>query len=598
MSVARPVLTFVVGVTGHRSARLKHEHQTRIEDQLSDVFRDIEDACCKQLERQRDLYAPARPQMVLLSGLADGTDALAVQQCPQAWSIAGLLPSPQDEYERALKATAPAGRGEEVQVDFAGALRRCSRVTVLPRPRLEDDKGLVRSRDLLLRQIDVLVAVWDGGTRDGLPGGTADTVEHATQAGIPVIWIAADRPQRPWVISRVGDLTRDTPMADATSGPISDLVRQALAISRSSVRLPEPWHIKHHGSDAAVRLNDFLGESVSPPDDDAKRSWETFLSEVPDENGFRSRLAEVLLPRCLAADTLARRYGRRYRLAYVSAYLLSSLAVLVALSSLVLQDGEHTQIPEREKWLVATELLIVASIVMVVWLGRWQRWHDRWLDYRALAEILRHLRFLSLFGQYEKSSYAEAAARPGGDWLLWYFRATMRELGLPPGNLGPEYQRKILNATVSAELEPQIRYHATSLKRHRMRDLSLHWTGNICFIGALVLLLPFLGALLVADHLEGLAAAARWIPAATALLPALGAAVTGIRFTGEFEGAAERSAKTGAQLDLLHDTYDIALERLDFDLSAGVLFENARIMAADINGWTSLYSRKPLTLPG
>jgi len=601
MTVARPALTFVVGVTGHRSARLKEEHKKRLQDQFLDVFRAIEDECRKQLEQQPDLYAPTRPQMVLLSSLADGTDALAVEQCPETWAIAGLLPSPQDEYEHVLKTTAPAGCGERAAGEFAKALRRCGGVTILPRPLLDDDKGLVRSRDVLLRQIDVLVAVWDGSPHVGLPGGTADTVEHATETGIPVIWIAADRPQRPWVISRVGDVERDTPMADATSGPIADLVRQALAISRSAHREREPWHIKHHALDAADRLNDFLSESIPTIDKGKRQSWDRFLSELP-ENKFKSRLVDVLLPRCLATDALARRYGRRYRLAYVSVYLLSSLAVAVALSSFLLHDNSHEAIPASELWLVGIELLIVASIVVIVWLGQAQRWHDRWLDYRALAEILRHLRFLSLVGQYEKSSYIEAAARPGADWLLWYFRATMRELGLPSGNLGPEYQRKILSATVAAELEPQIRYHAANLRMHRVWEHILHRSGNVVTALALALLLGFLVALSIGKQFTVwtgfLTSAARWIAAATAFLPSLGAAVTGIRFTGEFEGAAERSARTGAQLDLLQETYDVALERLDFDLSAGVLFESARIMAFDISGWTSLYSRKPLTLPG
>lgn len=42
----------------------------------------------------------------------------------------------------------------------------------------------------------------------------------------------------------------------------------------------------------------------------------------------------------------------------------------------------------------------------------------------------------------------------------------------------------------------------------------------------------------------------------------------------------------------------LAFDRLDFDMTADVLFEGAHVMAADINGWTTLYSRKHLTLPG
>jgi hypothetical protein len=126
--------------------------------------------------------------------------------------------------------------------------------------------------------------------------------------------------------------------------------------------------------------------------------------------------------------------------------------------------------------------------------------------------------------------------------------------------------------------------------------------GDICFGAALVILLLFLGTSSISVYAPliapKLAKIAPYVTAITAFLPALGAAFAGIRFTGDFEGSAERSAQTGAQLDLLRQRYVLAVDRLDFDMSADVIFESARIMAADINGWTTLYTRKHLTLPG
>lgn len=603
MTIPKPVLTFVVGVTGHRSARLGPEHRQRIAQQLADVLRNIEEECRKLLDEQRDLYsASAIPQLVLLSSLADGADAMAVRQCSQAWTIVGLLPAPANEYEAALRNSAPAGNGDVAVEEHVEARERAARVTVLPPPRPQDPKGLVRSRDLLLRQVDVLVAVWDGVSAGAPAGGTADTVDRASDAGIPIIWIAANRQLRPWVIRRVEDVARDTPMADATSGPIADLVRRELAVSRDHGESRAPWRASGHAPDAAQRLSDFLSEPA-PPQNNSGTSWSDFLPGIPDQDGLKTRLVQILLPRFLAADALAHHYGKRYRLAYVAAYLLSSLAVAAALASFVLYGGvHHTEVPPGEIRLAALELFVVGVIVAIVWRGQYKRWHDRWLDYRALAETLRHLRFLSPFGQYEKSAHFEAAARPGAGWMLWYFRATMRELGMPSGDLGPDYQRKVLLAIVPAELEMQIKYHTRNLKYLKLVDRSLHWLGNLCFAFAFGILVLFLGALLVTHDLpEWPARLASWAPkitAITAFLPALGAAFAGIRFTGDFDGGAERSAKTGAQLEQLRETYDLAQERLDFDTSAGVVFESARIMAADIGGWSSLYSRKHLTLPG
>ncbi len=604
MPIPKPVLTFVVGVTGHRSARLKDEHRNRIAQQLADVCGNIEAECQAQLDQNLDLYAEPQPRLQMISSLADGTDAMAVEQCPGTWTVAGILPLPEGDYVSLLRSTALPAQADQAIAEFTAARRRAARVATLPPLPAQDASELARSRDFLLRQIDLLVAVWDGSPPD-LPGGTADVVDCAAEAGIPIIWIAADRVQKAWAISSIDDANREGQMADATSGPIADIVRRELGVSGRHVPLREPWDVVSHDADPDQRLNEFLKEDFLAGSEDVTGAWAPFLAALPAQDEFSKRVQDILLPRFVAADALATHYGRRYRVAYICAYLLSACAVAAALASFLLPSGTHHEsVPIQEVCLATVEFILVALIVAIVSHGRRKRWHDRWLDYRALAETLRHLRFLGPLGQYEKRAYLESAARPGAAWMLWYFRATMRELGMPTGDLGPDYQRRVLNAIVASELESQIDYHVRNLKRLRRRHRMLHTLGDICFGSALLVLILFLGAWIVSVSGYGgalankLAVIAPFVTACTAFLPALGAAFAGIRFTGDFEGFAERSAQTGSQLDSLRQRYDFALDRLDFDISAGVVFESARIMAADINGWTSLYSRKHLTLPG
>jgi hypothetical protein len=336
---------------------------------------------------------------------------------------------------------------------------------------------------------------------------------------------------------------------------------------------------------------------------DVSRAWQGFLGALPDGGGFKARIERVLLPRFAAADALAGYYSHKYRSAYMLAYLFSAIAVSAAIGSFVFVGTNHPDaVPSLEIVFAVAEFFFVGLIVLIVTSGQVGRWHDRWLDYRALAEMLRHLRFLGLLGQYEKRAYLEAAARPSAGWVLWYFRATMRELGMPAGDLGPDYQRQILLAMMPAELDEQIEYHFNNMVALRDLHRGLHLSGNICFSAALVILVLFLVALGIAHDVPWIAQHlpkyASYITATTALLPAFGAALTGIRFTGDFEGFAERSAQTGSELEALMQRCDLALDRLDFDMTANVLFDSARIMAADINGWTTLYSRKHLTLPG
>ena len=625
MSIPKPVLTFVVGVTGHRSARLKEEHRARIAQQLGDVFKNIEAECRAELDRNKELYAEETPRLHLITSLADGTDAIAVQQCPAGWTTIGLLPCPAEIYADILGKTAGPHRAKEAVTEFTGARDSVTRIVTLPKGR-GNDNGFARACGLMLRQIDLLVAVWDKEPSGGA-GGTADVVAHALETGIPVVWIAADSIQKPWVIAHTADVAHETPMADATSGPIAEIIQRELAVgARRSLR-SGVWGRDEKGVSAERRLRDFFGERLrashrwvaydwikSLPhvrrcrfrkkldgEEDVRAAWKSFLDELPDGEGFKARIESVLLPRFAAADALASYYSHKYRSVYVLAYLLSVFAVASALASFVFVGAGHRDaVPKGEIVLAVAEFISVGLIVLIVWLGLRGRWHDRWLDYRALAEMLRHLRFLGLLGHYERRAYLESAARPSAGWVLWYFRATMRELGMPAGDLGPEYQRKVLRAVMAEELVGQIEYHEGNMHALRRLHRGLHVAGNFCFAAAFVILLLFLvacgtsyGFPWIAPHLARIAP---YVTACTALLPAFGAAFAGIRFTGDFEGFAERSAKTGSELEAIKEHCD--LDQLDFDTPANVLFESARIMAVDINGWTTLYSRKHLGLPG
>jgi hypothetical protein len=626
MSIPKPILTFAVGVTGHRSARLANTDRARIEQQIADVFSNIEAQCQAELDRSKEkVYAAHTPRINLISSLADGADALAVRLRPSTWTSIGILPYPEERNIEVLRSTTPSENVERALAEYAAAREASQQIIVLPQARPQDNNGFARARNLMLRQIDLLVAIWDGHVQEKA-GGTTDVVARALEDGIPVVWIATEKKQHPWVISHIDDANRETPYANATSGPIADAVLSQLGLREKRAVHREPWALETTSANAQTRRHDFLHETV--PDrccwmaydwikiglrpwrwrltkkligkEEVRKSWAPFLSALSGSDDFGEKVESTLLPRYAAVDALANYYGQKYRSAYVLAYLLSACAVATGLSHFVLPRGEVIEFV-----LAFLELLLVGWIIGIVLRGRTMRWHDRWLDYRALAEMLRHLRFLGLLGQYENRAYAEAAARPGASWVLWYLRASMRELGPPPGDLGPEYQRKVLAAMISSELTPQIEYHTDNMAALRRLHRQLHLMGNLCFFAAFLIL--FGSTILLAtqwacsycflepEQFGRLGTIATEI---TAFLPALGAAFAGIGFTGDFDGFAERSAETGAELDLLRERYDLALDRLDFDLTSNVVFDTARIMAVDINGWTSLYSRKSLTLPG
>ena len=81
-------------------------------------------------------------------------------------------------------------------------------------------------------------------------------------------------------------------------------------------------------------------------------------------------------------------------------------------------------------------------------------------------------------------------------------------------------------------------------------------------------------------------------------LPALGAAVAGIRVHGDFEGSAERSARMVKELEWLTADYEGAIARgVILNESAEMLIKTAGVMSEDLDVWQALYGRKRLALP-
>jgi hypothetical protein len=57
--------------------------------------------------------------------------------------------------------------------------------------------------------------------------------------------------------------------------------------------------------------------------------------------------------------------------------------------------------------------------------GRWWRWQERWLEYRALAENLRHGHFLAFVSEFGRApGFAGGSQGSEPAWMLWYYRAT------------------------------------------------------------------------------------------------------------------------------------------------------------------------------
>lgn len=186
-----------VGITGHRLDKLSETALDPLRERLRDLLAELEAAMSRFAARAPDTpHLHEAPECRLVSALAEGADRLAVDAAPAHWPIFALLPMPRDIYRHDFLAagqdTSPSSEA------FEAYLARAESVSELPMA--TTPQGAARSDRTaqyaalgraLVREIDCLVAVWDGKPPSG-PGGTATVVAEAVERGLPVFWLEPD----------------------------------------------------------------------------------------------------------------------------------------------------------------------------------------------------------------------------------------------------------------------------------------------------------------------------------------------------------------------------------------------------------------------
>jgi len=670
----KPRLTLRVGISGHRPKPEKFPQGSfvRVHEQLGATFAAIDKALEELRTSNAPFYAATPHKVRLVSGLAEGADQMAVDARPPGWDLDAILPFPADVYREDFQRSA-RDPGVSAIGGFETALGRATTIVQLPEdPQLarqsvhpeQDPAEYQRLRNnayarlgvFLLHQVDVLVAVWDGRGEDG-PGGTAEVIRRALDARIPVVWIPTLDHALPCL---VGDMNVDgTPLS-----VVPDCLEHALAEAISTIVSvppdPPPDTAAHQlpGPPVRARLAAFLDETWPKPSRSVtydlfkrriekrplrwvilsdsleayRRPWRTFIADAPDAGDLGKRIETVLMPRYEWADALAVRWSHLYRAAYVNCYLLAAFAVFLAMLGVAIQDLVHApgELLFIKAVLVLLECVVIYLIVRIVTRGRRGRWQERWLEYRALAEMLRDARFLAYLGEHGDIQRPDDVEPASAAWFLWYMRATTREVGLPHGLLDRSYQETTLRAVETHVLDDQIEYHQGNARTLAHMHHALHNGAGRCFYVTALVLGLFLATFIV--FLLGMAAAGKFaalmesigsddpvfltsaekfpeffgfalyhvkgcITFCAAFFPALGAAFAGIRETGDFEGFAEHSLKTATALQDLKRQIPQIKRDLTLDAADDFLVATAQVLTEDLSSWRSVYGRKQLTLP-
>jgi hypothetical protein len=635
---SRARLAFRVGVVGHRPNRLLPENEPALRKVLAELLARVK----TEVEAAWDveLYAADHAQRIVfraVSSLAEGADRLFAEEALNlGYTLCCVMPFVQPEFEkdflppRAIQTGALEG--------FRGLLARARKDPdfvsyELDGVRSDAAAAYGTAGKVVLNQADLLIVVWDGNRQDKR-GGTEDAFLDAIDRGLPAVWIDAHDPSRWQLVDAEHPLPamidgqRAAPSSGATPDAVGLMVKKLLDIPAS----PHPGHEKPAGTGRPAdvpreRLATYFAERRPPlriavlwdvfhklvgdncrpnlkslfQNDDASvnREWSS------DQTTPVARVTNRLRSFYIWPDTLAIRYADRYRSTFLLAFLLAAFAVGMALLPVGARFEPHQP---AEIACVALELAAIFVILALILQGRRRRWHERWLDYRIVSELVRHLRLVAPLGGVRPlpptPAHWTTYGQPSATWMAWYVRSLERDLGLPAAVVDKAHLRTCLDQ-LSDVLKAQSRYHGTAALRNERLEHRLH-QGGILLLAATLLAcgLHFSASLWEWRLSEGVLAGLTFC---CGFFPALGASIAGIVNQGEFLRIRKRSEAMKERLEVLLKEVEGVTVRLDAEpepLSrqysprvSSLASAAARLLVHEVLDWRVVFLDRPLTPP-
>ncbi len=620
----RVALAFRVGVVGHRPNRLKSADAAVLDQRLREILQAVQGAVIDhhRVQENAERFDGTPPQLRALSPLAEGVDRIfAAGALDAGYTLTAVLPFHREEYERDF---APEQALVPGALDtFRHLLARAETVFELDGTRGDEAYAYQIAGEVVLNQSDILVVVWDG-ERKNLRGGTEVILDTAIGRGIPVAWVDAKAPHN-WQLltdqrqlrDLLGDEGETITLSDssdrsALSGVVQRLLHfpEAPAAADHAHRLDNPnkgWKAYLRERQASWNpailwkwFRDLLGHNRwKPPSTHVTPYEDAVAPDWPRQTDHPvARVIDQLRPFYAWPDKLADRYADAYRSAFVMAYLLAALAVACALAPAALGMQEHSA---DEIIFAVLECLAILLIITVVVLGRQRDWHQRWLDYRLLAEIVRHQRLAAPLGGQRAAPSVPAHLASYGDpatsWMGWYARSLERALGLPSAKVDRQYLERSL-ADIRALLVGQIGFHQTTAERCDRIEHKLHTFELFLFVGTLVFCLLHIAGGIGFFHVRGAI-----LTFFCGFFPVLGASLAGITNQGEFRRIGQQSRSMAERLQVqLQELESLATrvaesehdpEQWSADIASAAT-GSARMMVSEVLGWRVIFQDRPL----
>ncbi|MDD5275121.1 MAG: hypothetical protein PHR16_03445 [Methylovulum sp.] len=601
----QPRLALQIGVTGHRDLGLDAAAKMALQASVTKLLQTIAEVyqqltTTKTTSQLLSQQAPLPPR--LLSPLAAGADSLVAQAAlANQYELHSPLPFPREVYALDFH--------DEALATFNELYGKAQRVLALDGVRERKEEAYREVGHFVLRHSDIVVALWDGVEKLGSPG-TSGMVTAALRLEKPIIWI---RPYAPELIEYHDPRKKKPVWQTCDQDKLADLLRWLLLPPEQTKEDKEEaeeeksefltfgqkfFHIQTHCCLAYLHhrqpkrnllgtvyrtLFSLVGKHSpkdmigNPYQQDADYQWQTIVNAATPALPVNADTKNHFV----RADSLASFYADKYRGTFVMAFTLGGFAVFWALLG-----APFMLYGKESEFFAALEFVTISSIAVLVLKGRLLNYHQRWIDFRLLAERLRQYAFLTPIGGV--SQLSQPVFHRHGDYsyalIDWWVRTISRAEGIPADSFNTDY-RKAYHAFLIAMIEDQAGYHKNNHQRNHRIAHTLHTCNGILLVAIVTACgIHFFWH----EHVVAV-----WSTIVAAVLPAFGAAVAGVLSQGEFERIAKRSKGMAIHLESIKKELTASPDAavLELMLQAQNIIDT---MSQELYDWRVIFRAKPL----
>jgi len=420
---------------------------------------------------------------------------------------------------------------------------------------------------------EILITVWDGKVARGR-GGTAEIIQYACSINRLVIWINALEPDLPPVL--ITNIQSNAKIQEGNPPENLNVSKNSLP-KHSAGWSTRYMQVAGYNRDRAFRQKDFEAILKSNFNEFEKVRKNTSL--LPEEI---NPLINNLLPHYARADFLAMKYQKLHIRSATWLYRLAAIAVAVAVF-------QTLYLPSQTAW-VLLEILSLSSAVIWFRISKIHHWHEKWLNYRHLAERIRILLFHSIVGKQSTSPSLQNQQLPfypgPGGWVLEVFDQIKKDI--PVVNIPLEKIQDVKKIVIEGWISDQVKYHHSNSIRKENRARKDHLLIGGMLFATLVAAVLHLVKVIHPLFLENL------IVAIVIILPSFAAAQHAIGSIHDYERIATRSARMKEILLSLQSS----INRVDSWEELSIEIQRAEdIMSAENHEWCVSLGFRRVSLP-